>query len=108
MRRAPSSWSWIAPSPGEPRNNRIDHRFRIPSEARRPKTSGLRAFAADNNWEYGDESVEIEVEMAGAPGALRAGSALCDARVADDLRVRPGEGRPATSRAVRGPPNEDF
>src|SRR5450631_4632872 len=73
-------------------NRGIADRSSISNSQRSPETENLRASCFCNgsdHWEYGDESVEIAVEVASAPCALRAGSALCDARVVDDLRARP-------------------
>ena len=76
-------------------NRGIENRSSISNSPRSPETENLRASCfcnGNDHWEYVDESVEIEVEVASAPRALRAGRAPCDARVVDDLRARPRRG----------------
>ena len=88
----------------------ITSRF-IAASPRSPEsrqTSGLLASGHPNGEGKCNEGFESVVEMARAVEALRARRA---ARVAMEDVVRIGPrlaGRPATSRAVRGPPNEDF
>lgn len=135
LRTAPIDWpSWSGHSPGEPRNR---SRFTsVNSPAKPGETKNLRAlcfWTPGNEGNHGNERDKqqeggVELVPAAQEGktqaarlrALRGRTASWSAGARGEcprtLRVRGTPGlagvalavRPATSRAVRGPPNEDF